>query len=289
MVVLISSCLKNYEMNLENGEKILSITSELDPDEEVKVLVALPKEANLYGNYHTPSDVDVVLFEDGKYFDKLIFHSNDSLHGLYKSEKAVSAGKDYDIKASYKDFKSASASQKIPEYPQIEEVSFNKNFLKLNTEDTVSVTIELGKDSLLQQRYFSVQNFLAVRWGSVDSHQVGNPIIIRDSTLLVTTFDKSGGFNDYRRKWINEISNSGEINYRIALKNTDLWKSENIISLQLIIILEEITKDGYDYRVSYRKRNNDNFGEPMIVYSNIYNGIGIFSAKVTVQRIIKIF
>ncbi|MCO5231479.1 MAG: DUF4249 domain-containing protein [Chitinophagales bacterium] len=273
-------------MNLQYGEKILTINAELDPNEEVKVLVALPKASNMYGNYETPSDIDVTLFEEGIIFDKLGFQSNDGEHGIYVTSKPISANKEYHIKATYKDYKIASATQRIPDHPQIENISFNKDFLNLNIEDTVSVKIELLADSI-GEKYYAMINYLAIKWNNVDS--MGNVIGVEEDVYRISAFDKTGGFNDYRKYWTKEILNSNIINYKLALTNTDLWKSENILSLKLIINVEEISKDAYLYRASYRKRNVDNYGEPSIVYSNIDNGIGIFSSKALVQRIIKIF
>lgn len=273
----ITSCLQDYNIDFDKTQNILILNAELDPDEEIKVLVALPKTPIQHGDYFTPSDAVVIVFEDGELFEVLTYKVNEGVtSGIYVSSKKPVPGKTYRIEAQYGELTAISAVQKVQDYPEIEDILFDKEFTAI--EDSGKVEIKLmikGNESA--QRYFTIDNYIEVKYLNEDSE------IDTTRFTLGTAFET--GFRDMRGYWTVLSKSPHVIDYTILVNNMKLLESDSVLSVKFHISVDELSQDGYKYRDSYRVRNNDNYGEPNLVYSNIVNGLGIFSARANAKRI----
>ncbi len=273
------ACIQDYDIDFSTHDDLLTLNCELDPDENIKVLVAIPKMPNQGGDYFTPSDAVVQIFEDDILFDVLTFKANDTEHGVYVSEESPQPGKTYKITAQYKDLPRISATQTTVDEIKVEAIEFSKDLRALVPSDILSVRVIFTPNGKTE-RSFAVDNYIETRHQIID--ESGEPVTIV-SRFPVGYVDDKSGFWDYRGYWINK-NNLSELNYQLKFSNMDSLPVEMLSSVKLCMRLEELTNDGYLYRFTYSKRRTDNYGEPNLVYSNIENGLGIFSAKSSLMR-----
>lgn len=162
------SCIQDYDMDFSLVEKMLTLNADIVAGKRIEALIAVPKKADAYGDYITPRDAEVVVYEDGEVFEKLQFEANDDAQGIYVSEKRVQEGKEYKIEVYHPDFPDLVALQKVPIAPHVLETTINKNHSDLVEGDTVLVEVRLQSfDNNIS--HYAINSFLYVSWYSLDS------------------------------------------------------------------------------------------------------------------------
>lgn len=273
--VCLSSCLQDYDIDFDKTQNILILNAELEPDEEIKVLVALPKIPTQHGDYFTPSDAIVTVFEEGELFEVLTYKVNEGVtSGIYVSSKKPVPGKTYRVEARYGELPVVSAVQKVQGYPEIENIFFDKEITGIRDTGTVKVEL-VFKENASPERYFAIDNYIIVDYLNKESE------VDTSRFTLSTSFEE--GFRDLRGFWTVLSKSPHTISYKLLLNNMKLLESDSVLSVKFYISVDELSRDGYVYRDSYRVRNNDNYGEPNLVFSNIVNGLGIFSSRANVR------
>lgn len=279
---LLVSCIQDYTIDYNNSQNILTLNAEINHLQPAEVLIALPKKPNQLGDYFTPSDAEVILYENGNFFEQLTFKpSTDTSFGVYISKKNISEGNSYTIEATYRDLPVISAHQKVPAEPEISNIFLGKDFSEINDIDTLPVKITFVPNDTTS-KYVAVYSYLDVDMEMIDEFGDSS---MQNYEYRLEAFDEGGnGFRDYKHSWVKILPASNEFNFNVILNFFDSIQSENIQSVQLVFIISALTEEGYQYRKTYLDRNKDNYGEPSIVYSNIQNGLGIFSAKASVRQ-----
>lgn len=273
------SCIQDYEIDFDHIEKRLSVLSEMDPNDTLKVLVALPKKPNQYGNFTTPKDAKVIIKEDGVFWDELDFSSKDSLgmYGVYISDKKVNHDKYYEIEVTYQDYPKVSASQKVPKPISIEKVKYHIESDEIFNQDEIFTQIKFLQN-YEGEKYYALIHFMVLKYSVLDQygelHQLEHGIYMNQK-------DNYGGFRDQRGYKIIKTQDDQEIQFQLIYDLRDWTDTTNIHSIELFTFLEEISADSYLYKSSLRNRNDDYYGELYRVYGNIQNGYGVFLSKVS--------
>ncbi len=275
--IVLNSCIEDYEIDFSLSEKILTLNAEIQPDQKFKVLVALPKKSGQSGDYNTPSDAVVKVYEEGEFFEQLIFKTNEGEHGIYVSEKNAKSNKTYSIEAECRNLPKINAEQKVPDYPVILSIRADKNHAQLQNNDTVLIEIEL-KENHKDVRFMTVNSYLYVSWFEINEE--GN-LEKRDKSYGLEIFGDRQSFRDHNWDWVVPAENSNTIKFYIKLPNTDEWDVQDLTYMRLDVPVSELTEDAYRFRTSYRNRYAGNFGETVTIFSNVKNGLGMFSAKAT--------
>lgn len=274
--VCLSSCLQDYDIDFDKTQSKLILNAELEPDEEIKVLVALPKVPTQHGDYFTPSDAIVTVFEEGELFEVLTYKVNEGASsGIYVSSKKPIPGKTYRVEARYGELPIVSAVQKVQDYPEIENVFFDREITGIIDSGKVEVRVIL-KENGVEQRYFTVDNYIEINYLNRESE------VDTSWFSLASAFET--GFQDLRGYRTVLSKTPHVIDYTLSLNNMKLLESDSVLSVIFNISIDELSQDGYTYRNTYRVRNNDNYGEPNLVFNNIVNGLGIFSSRANAKR-----
>lgn len=282
---MLTSCIQDYQLDYSKSQEILTLNAELNHSYPATVLIALPKNPDQFGDFVTPSDAEVILYENGVFFEQLIFNpSTDTSFGIYTSNKKVTKGNSYSIEAKYRDLPMISSHQIIPAEPIISNILFGKEFSQINNSDTLPVVISFNTSDTSSIK-IAVYSYLNVDLEVVDEY--GNPEL-KNYNYRLDAYDNGNGFRDYQNYWTKELPLSNDFDFNLILYSIDSLQSESVKSVELVFIISALSEDGFLYRNTYRKRNKDNFGEPNIVFSNIKNGLGIFSAKSSTRQKFKI-
>lgn len=279
LFTLTTSCIEDYDMDFSLSEKILTLNAELEPNRIIRALIALPKEPGQFGDFNTPDNVEVNVFEDGEFFETLYFKTEDNTHGIYASKKPTRSGRTYTIEAEYNDLPKIKGSQRVVDYPVVLSAQLDKDIWSLKGNDTVEVQINL-EDNGRQERFVAVNSYLYVSWRDFDEDSSS---YIREDTFGLEIFNEDNAFRDHNWDLVLSIGSSNTIKYSIVLVD-ESFHPDNLISISIQVPVMELSDDAYRYRYSHSKRYQGNYGENVTLYSNIENGLGIMSSK-AIERI----
>lgn len=286
LVLSIFSCRKELDIDIKEKDKKIVLNGLINPDSLIKI--NLSKSIGVLESSNSLQFVNnaiVKLYEDNNYVEDLIFDKT----GNYYSTINPKRDKEYKITADVNGMKSVETYTSIP-------VSYEVFDLKYTADSTL-----YGDE---YYHYYDYETTIDVSFN--DPSDKTNYYILSFSRLYpkmrynenTETYDTIG----YRLEALDYSSNTqvfevycynSYINgYAFSDKlfdgqkcsihsklynyyNEDLW---------IYINLYSISKDYFKYLKSYDKYeevDGNPFAEPVIVYSNIENGLGLFSSYST--------
>ncbi|HOP05322.1 MAG TPA: DUF4249 domain-containing protein [Tenuifilaceae bacterium] len=298
--ILLSSCTEgdflNY--NLTEPETKLCLSGYICPD-STYVVLSLSRSYNDYVENHaspTPNslyEATVILFEDNIPFDTLINKCriiNDCvpyIENYYVSRKEAIEGRNYSIKAKYKEFDEVIATTYIPLPVQIishdiEIFEFGQEYYQMKEKITINLfsqdqsqgyryyLIELGyeiinSNCLNYNSYFRLEpNVIFENYAGIADSQVGESVFFSNKLFHTNLFS----FQFYHIVYENEPELEGTTTFS----------------------LYSISEDYYRYELSRHIKLNslgDANSNPVTIYSNVEGGYGIFmgfsESKYTVE------
>lgn len=279
LAIITVSCYKITEIEIEKKEtknKIV-LNGILDPEKNIKVNISRSK--NLHdtlwsyeysgrkNDIYILKDFDVYLYENEVFIGQLLLDTNYNYSINYKPI----AGNTYKIVAKNHESGTIQAETIIPTKVLNMQVS---NIQELG--DKISFDISL-KDHIINKKYYSF--FMRVKYyKNIEPHFESPPELLSggDIDLEYEPFyqffalDKSLSDQNYTFKI--HISKSRGIKY--VTENTDTCT----LYFDLFSVSEDLSK----YLTSYFKQLdvvNENLATPVIVFSNVTNGLGILGSQ----------
>jgi len=299
-LLLFNSCSKETELEIPySGDKMV-VKSFLFTDQPVNV--ELSKNRPLDSGLDTfIRDATIKFYENNIYVEDFIYNYDENLIYHYDyispSNYICKAGNKYSIRIYHNDFESVEASVTIPDPVPIKVVdTFSMNIFY--TFRAVEETIILS----------GLKSVLCTKIEINDSPGEKNYYILDIDIPLVIEFQVPGGYPppgiywvpvsyDSEEKmidgWIGNI-NTPEFNVKIlsAYFPDKMFNGKNFIFtifiLKELVLKSEIHKihiklysisEGYYYHIKsiqeWNKSHDNPFAEPVIIYSNIVNGMGL--------------
>ncbi|GEM_PF-1371540 len=272
-ITLLISCKKEIKFKGENAKSMLVLNGIIENDSIIRV--AISKSTPAIGEQNTgSSDITssaTLVLTDNTTAET--FSSNSiNANGFYEFGTTAKTGHSYSISVSHPDYATISSSMTSPENIAItswdtthttvqdydgevvnmkqisikwqDPVGENKYTIKVFVVDTVS-----KYEALVSTHIYVDENDVTISGGQSTIFQDNS----FNNTLKTLTFS----FNSEYYKDLNNL-NIGEKSYRVVLYN--------------------ISNEVYNYITSTSKAegNGNPFAEPVAIYSNIKNGIGIF-------------
>jgi hypothetical protein len=279
---LLGACENQLEIPMDKVNTQLTLNAEAHPGESLRVLVTYSKKPLSQGAFEVPKDAVVNLFENGEFLETLAYNPNDSnrTYGTYKGKKLPAPGSEYRLEVLLPGYKKLTARDRVPRTVKIEQLKteyypndFGQDgqakfqlWFRDNQEEefyilyvfyqTLERTGSEGPDSL-EYRYFSNTRRIDVQEAEED---YTGGILFSDAT-----------FNGQEKI----------LNIDFAAQPTSYFDDFKFKEAKLFFELRRISKNNFLYKktyTSYLKDLNNGFGEPVIVYTNVENGLGIFSS-----------
>jgi Domain of unknown function (DUF4249) len=236
-------------------------------------------------SFYFVKNAKIELLEDGQ--SKLTMNSTlDQYASLPVSAKEITSGffvpgKTYTLKVEHPDFPTISSTQIMPGEVQVDSIQ-NKGLVKGAFGDENLVLNAFINDRAGQKDFYAIEvsqsyvnrvpifdnNGQLIRWDTIGTNQYGvfpdgsdDPnVIVSGQTLLV-----SDEFFDGKK-------------YKFNFRGYPSYYSNQDTS-EFTLMLRAITEELYLYKLSAQKRSNTEdvpFAEPVPLYTNFKNGIGIF-------------
>lgn len=271
LLICLISCTKEIEFDGDLGESFIVVNGIIENDSLIRI--SLSKSKSAIGEQNTgaseiTSSASLLLRDitTGETFTSTQVNSK----GEYEFGTTAKIGHSYSISITHPDYPVAISSTSIPQEIQIADWDtssvlidsyMKENTLNLSWQDPDGENLYILKvfvvDTILntEESVYIHSNESSDVFGS----EGGSALTFNDDLFNNTVKHLSVTFN--ASQYYNEITgeNEGEKSYRLALYN--------------------VSKEVYNYIISTNKAMENGmspFSEPVKVYTNITNGLGIF-------------
>ena len=282
--IVMQGCVKILNDDLTAKETKLVINSAIDPDSVFEI--NLSRTFNIFDDESTNNlpfidGADVKLYENGNF----LFNLDNTGTGYYRKDDFFPVvGKTYEIIAEKEGFKSVSASTTVPE--KVEIIQF----------DTVSVTNPGDYGSVELDGLITFQD----PEESDDYYMLSAQILYPDANYYDSGWYNLGLFvpdgmeklyeNSYGNLlWSDRYLNGKEVTLQFGFFYRDQYAGGGYPypveqdSVHFRFCLQHVSREYFFYSVSFFKYHeaggaSDPFSEPVVIYSNVKNGYGVFGS-----------
>ena len=307
VLLIFSSCY--YELSFPNEEiSDIVVSSFIANDSLIKVDLLGITSVSDFSQKKYITDAEVKLYEDGVFVENLVLESdsyikNGQKYTVYQystKETKAQIGKIYKIDIENPANKKVSASTIIP------------NMVALISVDTIfNYTVNDEENSMFVEETFKIrfsdpvgENYYRLTLMKVEGRLDENNNVVLNSQIYSWSYDQDTIFSyfdeDIENLFYSPSPNSfliftdkkiegqtHEIELSRSYTNGSYYGPQKDEFSQYIIELHSITKEGYTYlRTIDLQKQSSSDQEPVLSYTNIENGIGIFTGYSASQIII---
>ncbi len=280
IALTISACEKIVDIKIDEKEKQIVANGILTPDSLIKIQVSKSLsilEDEKYLQYLNSAEVK--LYADGVFVENMA----PSKDGIFISSDTTDIAKTYSFDISYDKLQSIHAETKIPDLVEI--ASIDTAVIQDGSDGYMQTFIDLTVNF---SDPANVQNYYLIGVSYYEPIYDDQYINIIDSIEYFTWISSDDDIfgSDYNYFSLNgiegQVINDEMFNgndYSLRVKLYPSYYSDKAATYNVYFL--SITKDLYLHISSYNKAQGvgDNpFTQPVQVYSNIENGLGIFSA-----------
>jgi hypothetical protein len=287
IIVFIVSCEKTVVVDVPLSAPKLVVNGLINAGDvfKVKVTKSEPLLTNI-GNYKV-SNVALQLFENGLIKDTFLYSTNTDLYTA-KNGSVPLQGKKYLLTAVLNGFTKIEAETITPTNIAIQSITRRVNVRTDNSGNALDEIKIKFVDNASESNYylFKIKRPISSNATIVNYEPI---FCIRSSDIDIergSNSDPTDNNNCIEKEFLitdkNFNGNSKEI--ILYIRSFDLETYINPVNLKkykAIVEMNSITTDHYKYRKSlgtYRDNEDNPFSEPVLVFTNIKNGYGIFSS-----------
>lgn len=285
------SCDVVVDLDIEEHTPVLVLNSLLSPDSIVAVSLSHSLGAFEQGSISEVKDATVRLYENDSYLTDAIYVEDDFNLGYYQFEDVYPiSGKTYKVEALHNEYESVFSSTTIPELVPINSIEIDTVIEyqdEFFTDYTARITFNFD-DHPQQENYYMLEiiqedeysNYPMYFFSSETSFSSG----MVDPASEYTYWGNVAVFSD---NLFNGNAKSIEVGFwTYTYVDGDGEVNESQIKVQF----SSISKDYFKYKKSRIATNNsDDFfgGEPIQIYTNVQNGLGVLVSKATDEYILE--
>ncbi len=258
-----------------------------DPyDDKQYIYVTASKAINDQKEIQTVKGAEVSLWEGDKKIDTGIYIDsipqtylyNKKLSGYLLSFSDFKANTEYTLKVSADGFEPVKSTVRMPEKSVVSDARFIED--SFNAPDDPGTTLDeivMNIPNLNEEKFYlvEVEKVTIFRNGTRTDTSISRLYLTPESPLFYEYNNGSANSILFRGKDVVQFKNDIKVGFRGNTINPTR-------STYFIVHFYDITKDQYSFLVSYdqyRHLGENPFAEPVVVYSNVKNGLGIFSLE----------
>lgn len=287
------SCEKTIEIDLEDAKIRLVVNAELNPDSTIRVNVTRSRHILDNAEIEAVSDAVVKLFEDDVFIGNLTYESR----GFYTINYKPTIGKKYKVEVTHEKYDDVYGITEVPNPVEINKIDTIKTFSEWGDE-IYNFSVKIT-DQPVSQNFYMIclrNKYIYQYWD--ESLIVYDTVQDGDTVIVNITHGGYVTMGDTQKLWFESedmIIDAFIYNNNSVVFSDELFKGEQYtIELDVYrysfygdtnmvyIDLYSISPEYYKYLVSFEKHqyaSEDPFSEPVMVYTNIVDGIGIFGSS----------
>lgn len=289
--IFFTSCEKSIDVNLPPYSRLLTVSSLAEPDQQFQVYVG--HTASIQDKRFSPTllvtDATVKLLVNDVFTENLTFDSGIG----YSGTTTIQAGQKYTVQVSAPSYTAVSASAVAPAAVPISSIVYTPQARidgSGNQQDAVTIRFA---DPPTANDYYILKLFGP---GDQNNGFYGNNFCIYSvdasiETLSSEIIDANTCLDNTGIFLRDELFNGKEKELKIYASSFNMQPFFNgIDSSYATIQLLHVTEDYFKHYKSYKlaaDANGNPFAEPVNVYGNVQNGVGMFSIVSTSTVTIK--
>lgn len=288
VLYLFCGCTREIEFSAEEQAPLLVVNSIISNDETVEINLSHSVFLSEGGNKRYVKDADVKMYVN----DNLKETLKNSFEGLYTSSYKPKIGDKIRIDVSKQGFKTTTATTIIPDIA--ENISMEKQIK--NIGDKIKVDIKINfKDKLGLKNYYRV--FVQNKFTDMKTNTTHIPysrinVDLSNNSVLAFLKDKDVPLDNpimiedsrkesiYRNYFSDEIIDGKTYTLNFSFTERSIFFISKEYKNTIKIEFHSLSEDFYRYMLSKGKPKSyeDAMVEPVPIYSNITNGIGILGS-----------
>ena len=305
ILIFVFSCETVVELDIPSHDPLLVVNGIIETDSVVSIFITNSLGAFDQGEIKSIDDANVFLYENGSLVGQMFpdLENIDTLNLTedywwnyvgsapiykYKSEIIPQDDFTYSIEVNHPDYQSVYAETKVPSSLELTDLEIIDN---TDGSDSIfyNATLKLSfLDNGSQNNYYRIRLYLETEGEDWNEDETDYEIVEKTYPLVLYSNDPSLSqgipWDGYTFSGRTALFNDGMFNGQQKDISFDL--EYKISQLQygdkLFLQLTSFSEEGYNYFNS-RELNLDGFGgpfgsEPVPIFSNIENGIGVFGS-----------
>lgn len=271
--ILFASCETVVDVNIELEKPILVVNAVFNKDSVWRVDVSTTRNVLSDRRASPVNDATVsILDESTNELIEVLTLSNASLIGIYRGTLKPEVMKKYRVKVDVTGYTSAESIERIPESVPLTKVEVDENALQ-SMEAPVPVKIYFSDPEAVENFY----QLTVVQKTYYINYTTGDTIWYSSSMTMLFEDPALTGDDEYTDKLLltDRLFNGEDHSISFKLQSY----SSNVENIS--ICFNTISQSLYEYETTYklqREVSGDPFAQPVQVFTNIQNGLGIFGA-----------
>ncbi len=272
LIFLFISCEKEIEYNGELGESVIVVNGVLEKNALIQVSLSVSTPSfgdNHFGeNQYLNSPANLIL-TDNTTGETFTSNSNSTIHYTFGTTAII--GHSYSININHPDYLNTTAATSIPQ-----EISI----LDWDTSTVTSTNMYAQKKLNLRWNDTEGENYYFVQLLSIDT------ITNLDNEMYISSFKINNGEENEGKSMLifkDEAFNNSLC--QLSLKFSPNYYYDNNGQMgkkkSYKVNIYNVSKELYNYYYSISKTGEGPFSEPVKVYTNITNGLGVFGGMNT--------
>ena len=276
-LIILSACKKEIPAdNIEGSEDVLVVNALFTPDSVWKVNVSKSKHILSNVNEKNYLENATVVIASSKGFSEKLNHTQ---WGIYRSQAKPEEGEVYSIAVESYGFKKVEGSGYIPEKCLVTDYSVDTT----NSDGSGQIKIKFTINDSPQANYYSI----GLLWGTVgvnSSKGFGDTVYynigFESNSVVISESPEGNSYYNSEAFFTDETFNGKDITINLLIEDHNINGFRPSDNNFITLVVSTHTPDAFLYRKSTQlqyNNGNDIFSQPVLIHSNIENGLGIFS------------
>lgn len=277
LFVFIISCENSFENQFIETENKLVVQGIFNPDSVWYILLSHTLGLLDTSKIQVVENATVLISDEQNKYDTLLYKGE----GVYFSpDNKPRINKPYKLFVEKNGYKSITSTSKIPQPIAIDSITYITEF----TNDPFYAYMGKGKINIYFQDNANESNYYTVRISdSPDSYSefiTSDPAIVTEAPANLIYPD--GLYHGYGAIFSDNLFNGKSYSLNLSFPLLYYPDTTAVQDSTHKVILSSISEDLYKYDKSWEQRKDwlgqhNPFAEPVLIYNNIENGIGIFA------------
>jgi hypothetical protein len=275
----LSACEQVIEIDLPEHTPQLVVNCTFSPDSVFLATVSVSKHLQDTAQIAYPTDVLVLIYENGVLFDTLKYDALD-FRTVYRGSRKPSPGNHYRLVASKPGFPTVEGNGRLPIPVAISQVSYEDSVPGVNTgvindEITFTFTDPAGVDNYYVVA-IQLRDSFEVSPGQWQHFAFSRSSTSSDPLLEPDLFNWQSSFND-------ATFDGGTFTVRLQVNHDDMLAGTHYA------VLGTVSEDYFRYGrtiSAFNETSFNPFAEPVIIHSNMTPEMGIFAGYVTTSGLV---
>ncbi|MFK7772946.1 MAG: DUF4249 domain-containing protein [Saprospiraceae bacterium] len=306
LFLLVTTCEKEVQLNIEEVDSKLAILCDFSPDEPFVLELSKSKSINStkLGN-NIINNADIQICVNNEVIETILpLNTSSDANSKYQSIVALPKIKQvYTLKVEVDGLEPITATSSIPEAIEISHSSIGEiNSFLTDDNETINYDVRVAvqlEDPADETNYYQVSFYQEILTSKPTAQQNEILIVQNDGYSLIDN-DLTNNFNLidggvlFKDFTFNGTTKEFVFEPSFYYKPEDLNTNTTSTPINIIIELRSVSEEYYKYYTSvYRQSSQDKntpFSNPTVIYSNIKNGYGVFAgySKSTVKTPIEL-